>query len=83
MVTPLVNRSVSDVLVKVKPSLHQAFLKVVNVVNLCFIYTLLYNTPNKVNLRHMMTLVNFDEAMIHLMQFSLVISHCNITFSVF
>jgi len=31
----------------------------------------------------MMTLVHFDEAMIHLMQFSLVIYHCNITFSVF
>jgi len=31
----------------------------------------------------MMTLVHFDEAMIHLMQFSLVISRCNITFSVF
>jgi len=30
-----------------------------------------------------MTLVNFDEAMIHLMQCSLVISRCNITFSVF
>jgi len=30
-----------------------------------------------------MTLVHFDEAMIHLMQFSLVISRCNITFSVF
>jgi len=31
----------------------------------------------------MMTLVHFDEAMIHLMQFSSVISRCNITFSVF
>jgi len=31
----------------------------------------------------MMTLVHFDEAMTHLMQFSLVISCCNITFSVF
>jgi len=31
----------------------------------------------------MMTLVNFHEAMIHLMQFSLVISRCNITFSMF
>jgi len=31
----------------------------------------------------MMTLVHFDEAMIHLMQFSLVISCCNITFLVF
>ena len=44
MVTPLVNRSVNDVLVKVKPSLHQAFSKVVDVVNLCFIHALLYNT---------------------------------------
>jgi len=32
---------------------------------------------------HLMTLVHFDEAMIHMTQFSLVISHCNITFSVF
>jgi len=31
----------------------------------------------------MMTLVHFDEAMIHLMQLSLVISRCNIPFSVF
>jgi len=31
----------------------------------------------------MMTLVHFDEAILHLMQLSLVISHCNITFSVF
>jgi len=31
----------------------------------------------------MMTLVNFDEAMIHLMQFSLAISSGNITFLVF
>jgi len=30
-----------------------------------------------------MTLVHFDEAMIHLMQFSLVTSRYNITFSVF
>jgi len=30
-----------------------------------------------------MTLVHFDEVVIHLMQLSLVISHCNITFSVF
>jgi len=29
-----------------------------------------------------MTLVHFDETMMHLMQFSLVISHCNITFLV-
>jgi len=30
----------------------------------------------------MMTLIHFDEAVIHMMQFSLV-SHCNITFLVF
>jgi len=30
-----------------------------------------------------MTLVHFDEAMIHLLQFSLVISRCNVSFSVF
>ena len=32
---------------------------------------------------HMMTLVHFDEAIIHLLLFSLVIFRCNITFSVF
>jgi len=36
MVTSLVSRTVDDVLVKVKPSLHRAFLHVVDVVNLCF-----------------------------------------------
>jgi len=70
MVMLLVNRSISDVLVKVKPSLHQAFLKIVHVMNLCFIHTLI-NTLN--NLRHIMTLVRFDEVMIHPMQFSLTI----------
>jgi len=39
--------SIDDVPVKVKTSLHQAFSQVVNVMNLCFIHTLLYNTPNK------------------------------------
>jgi len=33
--------------VKVKTSLHQAFSQVVDVMNLCFTHTLLYNTPNK------------------------------------
>jgi len=32
---------------------------------------------------HMMTLVHFDEAVIHLMQFSLLISRCNITLLMF
>jgi len=31
----------------------------------------------------MMTLVHFDEAMIHMLQFPLVVSRCNITFSMF
>jgi len=31
----------------------------------------------------MMKLIHFHEAMVHLMQFSLVISGCNITVSVF
>ena len=39
--------SIDDVLIKVKPSLHQAFLQVVDVMNLCFTRALLYNTPNK------------------------------------
>ena len=36
-----------------------------------------------VNYRHMMTLVHFDEAVIHLMWFSLEVSRCNVTFSTF
>ena len=50
---------------------------------LCTIYCI---TPlphiSRLYLRNMMTLVYFDDAMIHRMQFSLVISRCNITFSV-
>jgi len=38
--------STDDVAVKVKTSLHQAFSRVVDVVNLSFIYVLLYNTRN-------------------------------------
>jgi len=47
MVTLLVNRSVDDDLVKVKPCLRQAFSQVDDDMNLCFIHVLLYNTPNK------------------------------------
>jgi len=43
----LVFRSVDDILVQVKPSLHQAVSQVFNVMNLYFIHTLLYNTRNK------------------------------------
>jgi len=39
--------SIDDVPVKVKTSVHQAFLQVVDVLNLCFMHALLYNTPNK------------------------------------
>jgi len=39
--------SIDDVLVKLKTSLHQAFSQVVNVMNLCLIHALLYNTPYK------------------------------------
>jgi len=35
---------IHDVLVKVETSLHQAFLHVVNVMNLCSMHALLYNT---------------------------------------
>jgi len=45
MATLLVFRSVDDVLVQVKPSLHQT--QVFNVMNLYFIHALLYNTRNK------------------------------------
>jgi len=46
MVVPLVNLSLDNVLFKVKPSLHQAFLQVIDITNLCFVHTLLYNTPS-------------------------------------
>jgi len=36
-----------DVLVTVKTNLHQAFLQVIDVMNLCFMHALLYNTPYK------------------------------------
>ena len=62
--------SIDDVPVKVKTSLHRVFLQVVDVMNLCFMYALLYNT-------------HFDKAMIHLMQVSLLISRCNATYLVF
>jgi len=39
--------SIDDVPVKVKTSLHQAFLQVVDVMNLCFIHALQYNTPKR------------------------------------
>jgi len=47
MATLLVFRSVDDILVRVKPSLHQAFSQVFNVMNLYFIglHALLYTTP--------------------------------------
>ena len=35
--------SIDNALVKVKPSLHQAFSQVVDVINLCFMHALLYN----------------------------------------
>jgi len=41
-VAPLVNLSLDNVLFKVKPSLHQAFLQVIDVMNLCFIHALLH-----------------------------------------
>ena len=47
MATLLVVCSVDDVLVQIKPSLHQAFSQVFNVMNLYFIHALLYNTRNK------------------------------------
>jgi len=39
--------SIDDVLVKVKTDLHQAFSQVVDVMNLCFMHALLYNTQYK------------------------------------
>jgi len=64
MPTLLVNRSVDDVLVKVRPSLHQAFSQVIDVMNLCFTHAIAVQHPESVNLGHMMTLVHFDEVII-------------------
>ena len=36
--------SIDDVPVKVKTSSHQSFLQVVDVMNLCFMHAMLYNT---------------------------------------
>jgi len=44
MATLLVFRTVDDVLIQVKPSLHQAFSQVFNVMSLYFIHALLHNT---------------------------------------
>jgi len=57
-----------DVLVKVKPSLIQSFSQV------CF-HTYIRNK--------IITLVHFDEAVMHLMLFSLAVFRCNIIFSAF
>jgi len=70
-VMPLVNHSVGNVLFRVKPSLHQAFLQVTYVTNVCFIHALLHNTPNFIIYRSIRL-----SYMIHLMQFCSVISHC-------
>jgi len=82
MVTPPVNCSMDDVLVKVKPFASSVFAG-----RQCdkFLFHIhIAVTPQISKFKaHMMTLVHSDEAMIHLMQFSLVISHCKITSSVF
>jgi len=75
MVAPLDSRSLSNVLFKVKPSLHQAFLEVVDITNLCFVHALLHNTPNFIICSPF-----WWSYAIHSMQFSLVISHRNVIF---
>ena len=40
------HRSLDNVLFKVNPSLHQAFLQVIDITNLCSVHALLHNTPN-------------------------------------
>jgi len=73
--------SIDNVLVKVKTSLHQAFSQVVDVVNLCFIHTThCCITPHVSKFK-----AHDDPGPLwwNLMQLSLVISNCNITFLVF
>jgi len=68
-------------LFRVNPSLYQASLRVIYVTNYksLFCRRIATEHPKFYNLQ-----VHFDEAYtIHLMQFSLVISHYNITFSLF
>jgi len=48
-VAQLVKPSIANVLFKVRPSLHQAFLQVTDAMNICFVHALLHNTP----IRHM------------------------------
>jgi len=77
-VAPLVNCSLDNIQFRVNPRLRQAFLQVTDVTNLCFAHALQHNTPNYIiykSIRWSYT--------IHLMQFSLVIYHCNITFFIF
>jgi len=77
--TGQLNRRLDNVLYKVNPSLRQAILQVIDVTNLCSVHALLHNTSKFYNLQ-----VHFNEAYtIRLMLFSLVISHCNITFLLF
>ena len=64
-------------IVKVEtPKMHvntnSAFLQVIDITNLCFVYVLLYNTPNFIIYRS-----------ISMKLYVLVISHCNITFFIF
>jgi len=82
MVTPLVNHSIHNVLVRVKPSLHQAFSHVVDVI-MFVSCTHCCITSQVSEFKAHDNVVHFDEAVMHLMQFSFVICHCNITFMMF
>jgi len=82
MVTPLVNRSVDDVLVKVKPCLHQAFSQ--TSMSWIFVsYTQCCITPQISKFKAhddpgpLWWSYDTSDA------FSLVMPHCNITFSLF
>ena len=55
------------------------FFRAINVTNLCFVHALLHNTPNFIIYRSIL----MNHIRYILIQFSLVISHCNITFSIF
>jgi len=74
--------SIDDIPVKVKTSLQQHW-QVVDVMSLCFMHALVYNTDTRKFQAHDDSGPIWWSYDIQLMQFSLVISHCNIIFPVF
>jgi len=63
VVMPMVSCSLNNILFKVKPSLYQVFLPVIDVMNLCFVHAFLHVTPNFIIYRFiLMNLYNTSDA---------------------